>query len=187
RDAANTRPAPTAPLPPMSNELIKRVFNSPHPPLAIERLLLVAIADCTYDRLGYCERSIRFLALRIARSRRQTMRLLRKLEADGELLIERRPYKVSRYRFPAVSEETTPSPDRVTLDVTTLPAVLGGDTTCHRVVTPGVTHSPITHRSTHRDETAGSTTRARAAVDRKIAARRRWRPGAEAGGPEGSV
>jgi phage terminase large subunit-like protein len=156
----------------MSNKLINRVFASPHPPLAIERLLLVAIADCTYDRLGYCERSIQFLAVRIARSRRQTMRLLRKLEADGELLIERRPYKVSRYRFPPVSEETAPSLDRVTLDVTTPPAVRGGDTTCHRVVTPDVTHSPIAHRNMHRDETGGSTPRARAAA-RKIASRRR--------------
>src|SRR5262245_55419666 len=143
----------------MSNKLITRIFKSSHPTIAIERLLLVAIADGTYDRLGYCERSIQFFAAYIGRSRRQTMRVLRKLEAAGELLIERRPYDVSRYRFPPGADATVPGPARVTPDVTTPSAVRGGDTRCHQVVTPDVTLSPITHRSTHRDGTVGSTTR----------------------------
>jgi hypothetical protein len=159
----------------MSHALLNRVLAAPQPRDALERLLLAAIAYGVNKNTGIYYASHTSLGRCICRSERTVRRVLRKLESARHLIIDRRRGASNVYRLPAATETRTP--DSMMAGVPT-PATM--------VTTPPdsmmAAIPPITHRSRHRDETYGSTTRARGG--RKIAAR--WRPG-PAGGPERSA
>jgi hypothetical protein len=152
----------------MSNALLNHVFAAPHPRVAIERLLLVAIADRANKATGICCSSLADLGRRICRSPRQVRRLLFKLERDGVLLIERRHGHPSLYRLPSAAE---PSCEPRTSGVRRTRDIMRPRTS--DVPYPGHQMSPepsITQRRIHRVETVESP---KGAAASKIAAR--WR------------
>jgi hypothetical protein len=176
----------------MSNDLLNRVFAASHPRTAAARLLYVALADQCNDQ-GECWPGLAHLHNRTQISKRRILRLLRQFQRDGLLTVRppRRGRKTNTYRVTPLTAHAGASEIPTTLanpgprargsEIPTALAIPGAR--ARPPLAPAPPKPPITHRSTHRDETYGSTTRARGG--RKIAAR--WRPGADARGPEGSA
>jgi hypothetical protein len=75
------------------------------------RLLLLIIASHISPMTGYAWPSVPTLARECRLSERTVYRLLRKLEASGELAIIRRPGRCNSYRVTVVSSYHPPAPD----------------------------------------------------------------------------
>ena len=82
----------------MSLSWMSRVWTSPEPSEAADRLMLLALADNANDA-GVCWPSVVTLAKKCATTTRSVLRTLDRLEASGRIVRERTPGKHNTYRL----------------------------------------------------------------------------------------
>src|SRR5262249_29556312 len=167
----------------MSNVMLNRVWRLRNRLRSTERLVLLALAD-RCNGSGMCWPGLTDLAQRTGLGLRDVRKVLRRLERQKLVVTHPRRGRTSRYHLllndPASKVNT---PEQAPRGGGQSSAANTPDRQPPHPGTPAPPNPQEPSDGRHRDETYGSTTRGAGAGSRKIAARRRWTPGAR--GSEG--